>query len=130
MIEEFKLSNVGIATDAGDAQEELLSVEVIYLPATVTVGSGGTAFTPLQVAVNDSAAGFTARCNDTTKATSSGSLSNRDSDGWNVRIPYLYLPAPEHRVIVSNAAAVTFRLNSTPTDGVITNGRALVRELP
>jgi hypothetical protein len=33
--------------DAGDAQEELFDIELIYLPATVTVGSGGGAFTPV-----------------------------------------------------------------------------------
>jgi hypothetical protein len=129
-IEEIKISNVGIGTDAGDAQEELLDVEVIHLGTTVTVGSGGTAFTPIPMAINDAVAGFTSRINDTTKATSSGTTNNRDADGWNVRIPFLYLPAPEHRYIVANPSALTFRLNSTPTDGIITNGRMLVREIP
>jgi hypothetical protein len=45
-IEAVYLSNVGGAADAGDAQEELLRVEMIRLPATVTVGSGGTSMTP------------------------------------------------------------------------------------
>lgn len=129
-IEEIKIANVGIAADAGDAQEELLAVELIYVPATVTVGSGGGAFTPLPLAINDTAAGFTARINDTTPATTSGSLSRRDTDGWNVRIPYIYLPAPEHRAIVSNAAAIVCRLSSTPTDAITTSGRMMVRELP
>lgn len=130
IIEEIKLANVGIAADAGDAQEELLSVELIYVPATVTVGSGGSAPTPQPHIINDSAAGFTARVNDTTKATTSGTLGQRDADGWNVRIPYLYLPAPEHCPIVANAAAMVFRLNSTPSDAILTSGRMLVRELP
>lgn len=130
IIEQIRLSNIGIAADAGDAQEELFDVEMCYIPATVTASSGGNSFTPQPLAINDSAAGFTARINDTTKATSSGTIVNRDSDGWNTRIPYVWLPAPEHRVLVANAAAITFRLNSTPTDSITCNGSMIVRELP
>lgn len=129
-IEQVRLSNVGIAADAGDAQEELFDVEFCYIPATVTASAGGSSFTPQPLSINDSAAGFTARINDTTKATSSGTIVNRDSDGWNVRIPYVWLPAPEHRLIVANAAALTFRLNSTPTDSITCNGSMIVREIP
>lgn len=129
-IEEIKLVNVGIAADAGDAQEETLSVELLYVPATVTVGSGGNSMTPQPLAINDAAAGFTARINDTTPSTSSGTIVRRDTDGWNVRIPYIYLPAPEHRVVVANAAAVAFKLSSTPTDSITMSGRMVVREIP
>src|SRR5262245_7323422 len=69
IIEAIYLGTSGGTADAGDAQEELFDVELIYLGATVTVGSGGTAPTPSPVAINDSAAGFTARVNDTTKAS-------------------------------------------------------------
>lgn len=129
-IEQVKLGNVGGTADAGDAQEEMLSIEFCYVPATVTAGSGGGAFTPLAIPINDSAAGFTARINDTTKATSSGTITNRDSDSFNVRIPFLWQPAPEHRILVANAAAVTCRLNTTPADSITVNGSMLVRELP
>ena len=37
VLEAVYLSNVGGTADAGDAQEELLRVEFIRLPATVTV---------------------------------------------------------------------------------------------
>lgn len=131
VIEGVFVSNVGGAADAGDAQEELYSVELIYLPATVTAGTGGTAFTPVPKLVNDTAAGFTARVNDaTTVATTSGTAVKRHSDGWNVRVPYVYLPLPEHRDIVANAAAIVFRLGSTPADAVTCNGTMLVREMP
>lgn len=130
IIEAVYLSNVGGAADAGDAQEELYDVEFIRLPATVTVGSGGTAATPTPQAANDSAAGFTARVNDTTKATTSGTAANHHSDGMNVRVPYVYLPPPEHRIIMANAAAVVFRLNTTPADAVTMNGSMVVREIP
>ena len=43
ILEGVYLSNVGGTADAGDAQEELLEIIMLRLPATVTVGSGGTA---------------------------------------------------------------------------------------
>lgn len=130
VIEAVYLSNVGVAADAGDAQEELHRIEIIRLPATVTAGSVGAAMTPNPLSTNDTAAGFTARINDTTVATTSGTALNLHSDGWNVRIPYVWMPPPEHRLIVANAQAIVVRLASTLTDDIVCNGTCIVRELP
>lgn len=130
VIEAVYLSNVGVAADAGDAQEELLRIEIIRVPATVTVGSGGGSMTPNPLSTNDTAAGFTARINDTTVATTSGTNLNIHSDGLNIRIPFVWMPPPEHRPIVANAQAIVVRLVSTPTDSVTMNGTCIVRELP
>lgn len=133
VIEAVYFSNVGVAADAGDAQEELLRIEINRLPATVTVGSGGSASatgTLNPLGVNDTAAGFTGRTNDTTPATTSGTARTLHADGWNVRIPYVWMPPPEHRPIVANAEAIVVKMNSTPTDGVSTNGVIIVREFP
>lgn len=129
IVEAIYVANVGIAADAGDAQEELWDVELIRVPATVTVGSGGTAMTPNPLNANDAAAGATCRVNDTTKATTSGTLLVLHADGLNVRIPYVWMPPPEHRPTVTNAQAMVFRLNSTPTDSVTMNGTMIIREL-
>lgn len=130
VIEAVYLSNVGGAADAGDAQEELYRIEFIRLPATVTVGSAGSSMTPNPTATNDTAAGFTARVNDTTVATTSGTALNLHSDGMNVRVPYVWMPPPEHRLLVANAQAVVVRLVTTPADAVTMNGTCIVRELP
>lgn len=130
VIEMVKIAVVGGTADAGDAQEELLRVELIRVPATVTVGSGGSAMTPNPLATNDAAAGFTARVNDTTVATTSGTNLNLDSDGINSRQPYIYLPLPEHRPMVANAQAIVCRLVTTPNDALSVNGTMIVRELP
>jgi len=130
IIESIYVAASGGSADAGDAQEELFDVELLYLPATVTAGSGGTAPTPAPTIVNDAAAGFTARVNDTTKATTSGSIINRHPDGMNNRIPYVYAPPAEHRDVVANAAAIVFRLNTTPADAILLSGDMRVRELP
>lgn len=49
-----------------------LRLRARFLPVTVTAGSGGGAFTPAPVDPGDSAAGATARINDTTGATTNG----------------------------------------------------------
>jgi hypothetical protein len=130
VIEAIYLSNVGGAADAGDAQEELYDLRLIRVPATVTVGSGGSAPTPNPLATNDAAAGFTARVNDTTVATTSGTLLQLHDDGWNVRVPYVWMPPPEHRIIVANAQAIVARLESTPADSISCSGTLIVREMP
>lgn len=128
IIEYGFVSNVGGAADAGDAQEELLSVEGLLVPATVTVGSGGSAPTPVPVLDDDTAASFTARVNDTTKATTSGTLKDKYAGGFNVRAAWEWYPPPEHRIWVKNATAFVFRLNSTPADALTLSGYLLVRE--
>jgi hypothetical protein len=130
VIEAVYLSNVGGTADAADAQEELVRLEALRLPATVTAGSGGTAPTPNPISTNDTAAGFTARVNDTTVATTSGTALSLHQDGWNVRVPYVWMPPPEHRLLVANAQAIVFRLASTLTDDMAANGTMIVRELP
>lgn len=128
-LHRVKVSNVGGTADAGDAQEELLRVETIFLPATVTAGSVGTAPTPSPVVPNDAAAGATTRVNDTTVATTSGTAKTLDADGFNVRVPYDYLPALDDRIIVANAAAVVVRLNTAPADAILLSGTAIFEEL-
>jgi hypothetical protein len=131
IIESIQIGAAGGTADAGDAQEELWDVELIRLPSTVTAGTGGTSVTsPPPMMVNDAAQGFTARTNDTGKATTTGTATVLIADGMNNRIPYIWVPPPEHRVIVANAQAIVFRLNTTPADAILLNGTMLVREMP
>lgn len=128
ILEAVYLSNVGGTADAGDAQEELLRLEIIHLPATVTVGSGGTAPTPGPQWPADAAAGFTARVNDTTVATTSGTAITKHYDGFNVRIGWTYIPPTEQRLPILNAAALVVRLNTAPADAILISGSAYVTE--
>jgi hypothetical protein len=133
VLEGVYLSNVGGTADAGDAQEELLRLEFIRLPTTNTAGSGGSAsatgtLNPLMV--NDTTASFTGRTNDTTTATTSGTARTLHSDGWNVRVPYVWMPPPELRLMTANTDAIVVRLNTAPADAVSCNGTLYVREMP
>ncbi len=129
ILEYVELWNAAGTAVAGDAKEEDWRVEVVYLPATVTVGSGGNSFTPLPEFEADAAAGFTGRINDTTKATTSGSLKFKASSGMNNRVGWVYVPPMEHRHWCANAAAIVVRLDTTPNTATTMNGFCRVREL-
>src|SRR5882762_9725805 len=60
------------ATNTTLVTAKSLQLRVQFLPATVTAGSGGGTATPRLLDPGDSAAAATARINDTTPATSSG----------------------------------------------------------
>jgi hypothetical protein len=51
---------------------QMIRLRERFLPATVTDGSGGTSPTPVPHDPGDAAASFTAKANNTTQATSSG----------------------------------------------------------
>lgn len=129
-IEYVVIAASGGTADAGDAQEELYDIEIIRVPATVTAGSGGVAFTPIPQLVNDAAAGATARVGDTTKATTSTSLLVVHADGMNNRNPFLWYPKDDQEEWIANAAAIVVRNNTAPADAILLSATMGFRELP
>jgi len=125
-LEAIYVSNVGGINDAGDAQEELLRIE-INRRAAMTLGSGGSTPTIAKIYVNDATASFTTHVNDTTGATGTATLLH--ADGWNNRIPYIWLPPPEHRPIVANSAGISVQLVLAPNDSMNVSGSCYIREL-
>lgn len=120
-------------TEVGDAQEEGLRLTVIAVPATVTVGSGGSAVTPVDVNRRiNSTAGFTARVHDTTLATTSSSLITKEEFGWNIRnTPFeLWWPDDTYAPSCSNAEALVVRCPTTAADTITMQITAWVEELP
>lgn len=122
----LSIDNVGVAADAGDAQEELLSVG-IYRGYTVS-GSGGAAPTPFALDRNASAAGFTAETMNTTVATTSGVIAV--AFGWNVRIPLREFWPEELQVGASQAdTTLVVRLAAGGADTISANGCLWVAEI-
>lgn len=108
-------------SDFGDAQEEGVRISIIRLPATVTAGSGGSTVTGAVVDQNNgTAAGFTAHCNDTTVATTSGTALTIEEFGWNIRnTPFeRWWPEDRYASDVINASALVVRMQSTLADDV------------
>lgn len=123
----WEIDNVGGTADAGDAQEELL--RMILRRGHATVGSGGSAPTPEPVCSTDGAAGFTARVNDTTLA-STGTTHDLWNGGLNVRVPGPFFYTPETVPIFSQAdTRLVLRLVTAPADSINLSGTMWVAEL-
>lgn len=119
------------SSEIGDAQEENLRISIIRLPATVTAGSGGSAVTPVPMDEVDAAAGFTARCNDTTVATTSGTAETKEEFAWNERNSPMerWWPDPVVRYTCRQASALIIRNQSTAADDLTIEITAYVEEI-
>lgn len=127
----FSVANVGGTADAGDGQEELLSLQIIR--GLATVGSGGSSATAVPVdGVHTDTSGFTARVNDTTVAVvGAGRTDPLFKDGFNVRVPYVQMFTPETYLACTAASGQTrlvIRLNTAPNDAILLSGTAWVGE--
>lgn len=100
------------------------------LPATVTNGSGGSAPTISPADSGDTkSATATVRVNDTTQATTSGTVKILQAHQWNVLMPWQYLPAPEDREVIQAGEALVLDIPGAPASTVV-NGTIAWRELP
>jgi hypothetical protein len=98
------------------------------LAATVTQGVGGTAPTPALTMPGDAAATATARTNDTTQATTSGTASSIP-DVWNLLNGYLWLPPIDDRPIIKPSEAFIVSLDTAPASGLVCSGNLTFAEL-
>jgi hypothetical protein len=123
-IHELKLWQEG-AADVGDVAEEILGVSIIR--GFTTSGSGGAAGAVGKQMGGDAAAGFAAEVRNTTLATT-GTTEKIDTDGFNVRVPYIWTPIPEDRPHCSlTQTRIVVRLTA-PADAIILNGSLKVEE--
>lgn len=126
----FVLGNV---SEVGDAAEEALRITVNYLPSTFTVGSGGSAITAVAPGNEPSGTAWsmTARANDTTVATTSGTLIVRTEFAWNIRnSPYEYwYPDLDYCPVARQTHGLVIRQETTAADDYTFSGGCWVEEL-
>jgi hypothetical protein len=91
------------STDAAAPTSGELNFKAIYLPATVTNGSGGTTPTPAKQDQGDAAATFTAHANDTTPASTNSTAVTLWSGGAHVLTGLDYMPKSPWTVNPSTA---------------------------
>ena len=130
LLRGFKL---GQTSEVGDAAEEGLRVTVKRMPATWTVGSGGssvTAAAPLNSSAN-TVWSFTARVNDTTVGTTSSTAQVLDEVGWNERNTPLEIWYPDRDFCPGaiNGQGLVVCLETTPADDFSFTGVAIVEEM-
>jgi hypothetical protein len=108
---------------------ENLQLSVKRLTATVTNGSAGNSFTPTLDTDTDAAATFTARINDTTVATTSGSTAYLHADVVNLVNGYQWIFPERNRPTCKLSEALIFSLDSAPSGARTMTGAMKVREL-
>lgn len=124
LIHELKMWQT---TELGDAAEEIIGVQ--FLRGYTTSGSVGGTSTAARRMAGDAAASFTHECRNTTLA-STGTPDVVEADGWNVRVPYIWTPAPEDRPFCSEAQSrLVVRLMAAPADALTMYATLKVEEL-
>ncbi len=113
-------------TEVKDAAEEGLTIELIT--GNTTVGSGGSALTAGPMNLNDAVDAATVRSNDTTEV-SAGTAVSKHVEAWNVRMPFIWHPAPEDRIFTSNTFFFAAQLITAPADSITMNGTLVFEEL-
>lgn len=114
-------------TDTSLATSQMLSFSGVFLPATVTTGSGGSAATPQKVDPGDAQPSFTAMVNNTTPATTSGSAAIVWSGAQHI---YNGLDETfQHPVLVGPGEGFLLKLLSTVSGTVHLSGTIWCEEL-
>ena len=125
---------LGQTTEEGDAAAEHVRLTVRHMVATVTIGSGGAAPTPVANrpgTADVAAAGFTARCNDTTVSTTTGANTIMEELGWNLQqTPWERWIPEDQRPIAMQGEALIVRLEDAPADDFTGVFTFFVEELP
>ena len=93
-----------------------------------TTSSGGASATPRPHNFGDAAATATARTNDTT-AASGGTGVTVMTDEWVFLNNYLYLPAPEDRIIIAPGQCFQLYLPTAPSGATSCSGSITFEEL-
>lgn len=106
-----------------------LRISLHRLPATFTVGSGGSGATNQPSNFGDAAATLSARVNDTTQATTSGTNTVLRADVFNVINGWQYLPAPEDRYQIKISQGFVVSLDTAPGSAETMNGTLSLAEI-
>ncbi len=124
---------LGQSSDAGDANDELLTFEIIR--GSTTSGSGGTAFTPVPHQPWGATSGSSVLTNNTTVSSSGGVAVFPHSTTFNIRAGLLYRPnagdgkrGSNERLFVEAGTRCTFRMGG-PADAVTLSGRLTWKEI-
>jgi hypothetical protein len=115
---------LGQASDAGDAQAELVPVTLVR--GHTTSGAGGAAVTPAALRSGDAAASVSVARNNTTPAQD-GSAAMLLAEAWNVQAPYLYRPDADARIVVAPGERLVVRIGA-PADALTMSGTLVFEE--
>ncbi len=119
--------SISQSTDFGDSQEEGWVLLLRTFNSAAAQGSGGSTPTSVAQFSSDTAVGFTAHINDTTRA-SGGNSTIEEPHVWNNRVPYQYFYPPELRPYIRPLEIKTLELASPGADAMTCSGVMYVEE--
>lgn len=108
---------------------EARGILVRRFPATVSAGSGGSAATPRPMSAGDPAATVTARINDTTPMTTSGTAVNLFARDWEFLNGFIWVPMPDERPVFGPSTGMSINLPTGPSASMTVSGFAVIEEL-
>jgi|GEM_PF-1074946 len=122
--------DIGQYTDFGDAAAEIIPL-TMFRGHTVS-GSGGTTVTPTNVSTYSRAAGAVVEANNTTVATTAGSLLW--ATAWHIQAGFIWRQPedvqPYHRRQILLAPDERFVIRvGAPADSITTNGTVMFEEI-
>lgn len=124
----FKVHEI-VISQTGQTTVGNLNFSLKRLPSAVTTGSGGTAVTPQKMNNGDVAATVTARANDTTQATTTGTASVLRAEAWNPINGYQYMPYPDDQPVIAPSQAFIVSLDTIPAATISLSVSATIEEL-
>ena len=116
-------------TKHDDADSENLSASLRIVPVTVTSGSAGTTVTIEKGDEGDVASSCTIEANNTTVATSTGTVADKWSFGFNMGAGLHYVWTPETRPVFSPGSTHVIRLDTAPAASTQMNGILVFEEI-
>ena len=116
---------IGQTSDAGDAEAELLPVQLSRSDMTIN-GSGGSSATPAKHSPGSSAAATVCEINNTTQSTVTTVIV---SDVFNVQAGWVYLPPPEERITILPTEGFIVELLVAPDDSLTMSGSVTFEEI-
>lgn len=117
---------LGQYSDAGDAEDELLGIQIIR--GFTASGSGGSSATPAPCDPNNAtAAGCTCEVNNTTVANT-GTTTTLLSDSFNVRSGFAKIWTPETRIGANQGNTTIVVRITAPADALTMNGYMVIEE--
>lgn len=117
---------LGQSSDAGDAEDEMLRVQIIRSHSTS--GSGGASVTPVGVNPGSAAFGGTCERNNTTQATG-GTPVTILADTFNVRMGWVYRATERPIIVIPPSGRLVIACPAAPTDAVTMSGYAVIEEI-
>lgn len=122
------IHEVHISQDASETSEQL-PFTIKRIPATVTSGSGGSTPTPRKMAPGDAAAASTVEANNTTRATSSGTIETIRRMSENILNGFHIVCTPETRIVVPPSGTIVVGLETAPGAALTMSGELIFEEI-